>query len=196
MAILSGPAQAIDPNLKANNFCVVAGEQDESVFNYIDTASSRYEIDLVSAKLALEKVAIVGLGGTGSDALDLVAKTPVKQIHLFDGDKFLQHNAFRSPGAASGDELEEKLYKTLVFERLYSKMRRGIFSHSVFIDSANVDQLKDMNFVFLCLDDGIAAHRQELEQFAVPFVDVGMGIYKAEGSWRNPQSHHQHAKAS
>ena len=48
----------------------------------------------------------MGLGGTGSYVLDLVAKTPVWEIHLFDGDAFLQHNAFRSPGAPSLDELE------------------------------------------------------------------------------------------
>lgn len=184
VAILSGPARAIDPNLKANTFCVVEGKDDESVFKYIDTASSRYEIDLVSAKLELEKIAIVGLGGTGSYVLDLVAKTPVKRIHLFDGDKFLQHNAFRSPGAPSGEELEEKPYKTDYFERLYSKMRRGVFSHPTFIDSANVDQLRDMKFVFLCVDDAAAKRFivEKLEEFAVPFVDVGMGIYKVEDS--------------
>jgi hypothetical protein len=40
-------------------------------------------------KLELGKIAIIGLGGTGSYVLDLAAKTPVKEIHLFDGDKFL-----------------------------------------------------------------------------------------------------------
>jgi hypothetical protein len=37
-----------------------------------------------------------GLGGTGSYILDLVSKTPVNEILLFDSDDFLQHNAFRS----------------------------------------------------------------------------------------------------
>ena len=53
----------------------------------------------VTRKLSLKNVAIVGLGGTGSYVLDLVAKTPVRQIHLDDGDMFLQHNAFGSPSA-------------------------------------------------------------------------------------------------
>jgi hypothetical protein len=111
--------------------------------------------------------------------LDLVAKTHVKEIHLFDGDKFLQHNAFRSPGAPSGDELGEKLYKTAYFERLYSRMRRGIFGHAVYIDAANVDLLRDMSFVFLCLDrskeKGLIVDK--LEEFAISFIDVGMGVY-------------------
>jgi hypothetical protein len=33
--------------------------------------------------------------------LDFTAKTHVKEIHLFDGDTFFQHNAFRAPGAAN-----------------------------------------------------------------------------------------------
>ena len=56
-------------------------------------------------RLAGERVAIVGLGGTGSYVLDMVAKTPVRQILLFDDDESLQHNAFRSPGTPTLDEL-------------------------------------------------------------------------------------------
>jgi tRNA A37 threonylcarbamoyladenosine dehydratase len=56
-------------------------------------------------------------GGTGSYVLDFVAKTPVKEIHLFDGDIFDQHNAFRAPGAPSGEELEQRLKKVAVHDR-------------------------------------------------------------------------------
>ena len=102
VAILSGPAQRIDPTVTAKTFPVIEPEEDsDEPFNYIDTASSRAEIVAVTKKLALRKIAIVGLGGTGSYVLDLVAKTPVKEIHLYDGDTFYQHNAFRSPGAPS-----------------------------------------------------------------------------------------------
>jgi hypothetical protein len=108
-----------------------------------------------------------------------VAKTHVREIHLFDGDVFFQHNAFRSPGAPSGEELEEKLSKTAYFERIYSRMRRGVFSHPVYVNSTNVDQLRGMNFVFLCLDSGNAKKLivEKLEEFALPFVDVGMGVF-------------------
>ena len=75
------------------------------MFRYADTASVRCEIVTTSARLKLKKVAIVGLGGTGAYLLDQVAKTPVWEIHLFDGDTFRQHNAFRSPGAATMEEV-------------------------------------------------------------------------------------------
>jgi hypothetical protein len=183
-AILSGPAQIIDPKVDARTYPIIEPTEDESVFNYIDTASSRAEINLVTKKLALNKVAIVGLGGTGSYVLDLVTKTPVKEIHLFDGDIFLQHNAFRSPGAPSGAELGEKLYKTNYFKRLYSKMHRGIITHETFIDASNVDMLNNMDFVFLCIDSGAEKRIivKNLEDFDIPFVDVGMGIYMAGDS--------------
>jgi len=123
-----GPAQAIDSNVTARTFPVIEPERDDedAVFKYIDTASSRAGIDLVAKKLALKRVAIVGLGGTGSYVLDLVAKTLVKEIHLFDGDTFFQHNAFRSPGAPAGEELRAKPNKAAYFRDMYSKMRLGI----------------------------------------------------------------------
>ena len=33
------------------------------------------------------KVAVIGLGGTGSYLLDALAKCPVAEIHLYDDDK-------------------------------------------------------------------------------------------------------------
>ena len=178
IAMLTGPAQAINSAVTAKTFPVVL-TTDDSVFKYEDTASSRAAIAVVSEKLAIDRIAILGLGGTGSYVLDFVAKTPVKEIHLYDGDRFLQHNAFRSPGAPSGDELGEKLYKTDYFERLYSRVRRGIYTHPVYIDQSNVDELRQMDFVFICMDGGDAKRVvvTKLEEFGVPFVDVGMGLY-------------------
>lgn len=184
VAILSGRAAAIDPNVTAKTFPIVEPDEEESVFNYIDTASSRAEINNVTKKLELEKIAIIGLGGTGSYVLDLVAKTPVKAIHLFDGDTLLQHNAFRSPGAPSIDELRTKPPKSTYLREKYSKMHRGIVAHEFKITSANIEQLQGMDFVFLCLDMGGAKKSiiEKLEQFTIPFVDVGMGLYITDDS--------------
>jgi hypothetical protein len=176
--IISGPAEAIDPNATARTRRVVPSDDPLSVFTYRDTASSRAGIAAVSSKLELERVAIVGLGGTGSYVLDLVAKTPVKEIHLFDGDRFLQHNAFRSPGAASLDDLQAVPSKVGYFRNQYSRIHRGIVAHEVYVDATNVDELKHMDFVFVCLDRPSVkkAIVERLEVFDIPFVDVGMGI--------------------
>ncbi len=186
VAILSGPAQTIDPNVTAKTFPVIGPDKDDqnAVFKYIDTASSRAEISSVTEKLALvKKIAIIGLGGTGAYVLDLVAKTPVSEIHLFDGDAFLQHNAFRSPGAASIDELKAQPPKVAYLAEIYSKMRNGIVPHPAYIDAENIDELRDMNFVFLCLE-GPAKQLivERLEALGISFIDVGMGVYLSEGS--------------
>ena len=97
--MLSGWAQAIDPTVSARSLMPVKINEGQSVFRYLDSASSRARISLITGKLALPRLAIVGLGGTGSYVLDLVAKTPVSEIHLYDGDIFFAHNAFRAPGA-------------------------------------------------------------------------------------------------
>ena len=181
--IISNPARAIDPSATAQNILPVPPGEEESVFNYFDTASSRAGVTAVTAKLALGKVGIVGLGGTGSYTLDLVAKTPVREIHLFDGDRMLNHNAFRAPGAPSIEQLAERQAKVFYFRDIYSRMRRGVVAHDCFIDASNVEQLREMAFVFLCLDRGGEKRRivERLLEWGTPFVDVGMGVELHEG---------------
>jgi hypothetical protein len=175
--LLQGHARVIDPNATACTHPLIETSEEESVFLYLDTASSRAGIGAASEKLALGKIAIVGLGGTGSYVLDLVAKTPVKEIHLFDGDKFVQHNAFRSPSAASGDETRTSPLKVRYFAGLYSKMRRNIIAHESYLEPSNLDLLQGMDFVFLCLDRGADKRHivEKLLELKIPFIDVGMG---------------------
>lgn len=181
-AIISSPARVIDPNATAHTFPVIEAEDEDSVFHYLDTASSRAEITAVTRKLELKKLGIVGVGGTGSYVLDLIAKTPVNEIHLFDGDRFLQHNAFRSPGAPSADELRALPYKVDYFKKIYSKMRRGIVPHAYHLDASNVAELREMKFVFLCMDKDEAKKLivGKLEEWGTPFIDVGMGVELAD----------------
>jgi hypothetical protein len=176
--ILEGHAHAIDPNATAKTFPVIEPEEDQSVFRYIDTASSRAGISAANEKLKRGKIAIVGLGGTGGYVLDLVAKTPVEEIHLFDGDLFLQHNAFRSPGAPAIDDLKKKKYKVEWFAEVYSRMRNNIFSHVQSVDERNVGELNGMSFAFLCME---GSSKKAVVDFLIkkkiPFIDVGIGMY-------------------
>lgn len=182
-AIVSGPAQVLYPDATPMTFPVVEEAEHESVFVYRDTATSRAGLTKISKRLEVGKVAIIGLGGTGSYILDFLAKAPIGEIHLYDGDLFLSHNAFRSPGAASLDELRSKPSKVEYLTAVYSKMRRGIVSHG-YLDQANVETLRDMSTVFLALDKGEPKRMavEKLKEFGVPFIDVGMGVYEVEGS--------------
>ena len=184
VAMISGSAQAIDPKTDARTFAPVKPDDEEFVFNYIDTASSRAEIVEVTKKLELQKIAIVGVGGTGSYILDLVAKTPVKEIDLYDADEYLSHNAFRSPGAPTLEELRKKPKKVEYFKAIYENMHKGIVAHNYDIDHSTIDELRDMDFVFLSIHGGNEKELifMKLEEFGVPFVDAGMGLYFVEES--------------
>src|SRR6516165_3674456 len=146
VANIEGPAQLIDPDARARTWNVIENNDPDSVFLYPDTASSRAGIAHIARKLQNERVAILGLGGTGSYILDLVAKTLAKEIHLFDGDWFGSHNAFRAPGAPSVSELRQRPHKVEYFATLYARMRRGVVPHPYFMDASRVPELDNMTF--------------------------------------------------
>jgi hypothetical protein len=182
--LVSGPARTVDDTATARSYPLIETSGDDGVFMYHDTASSRAGIDAINDKLKKYAIAIVGLGGTGSFILDLVAKTPVKEIHLFDGDRFVQHNAFRAPGAHRGEDIAKVPQKVTHFARLYGELRRGIVEHNCYLDASNVDELRGMDFVFLTIDNGPARQlvASKLEEFGVPFIDAGLGVYEVDGS--------------
>ena len=98
-------------------------------FVFMETASSRAGITRLNERLSGDSIGIVGLGGTGSYILDYVSKTRVAEIHLFDGDRFKQHNAFRAPGPTTTEELDARPTKVQLYSQRYARMRNGIVAH-------------------------------------------------------------------
>jgi hypothetical protein len=142
-----------------------------------DTASARYRIGGVNRKLQ-GRIAVIGLGGTGSYILDLLTKTWATEIHLYDGDQLLNHNLFRSPGAPEPDLLKGFPFKVDYYAQAYARMHRGITAHPVRVTAANVDELEGFDFVFVCVDKGSARREiaEGLLRLEVPFVDTGIGV--------------------
>ena len=182
-AILSGPAATLKPDATPRTFRAPEPEED-SVFNYTETASDRVGIGALAERLKHEIVAIIGGGGTGSYILDLVAKTPVGEIRLFDDDEFLQHNAFRTPGAASIEELREAPKKVDYLKTIYSRMHRAVIAHDVALGASNLHLLDGVTFAFISMDAG-EDKRLVIEKLEAPgasFIDVGMGLELDDGS--------------
>jgi len=181
--ILAGPAAVLKPGTTARGFRAPEPEE-KSIFNYTETASDRVGIGALTQKLMDECVALIGAGGTGSYVLDFVAKTPVREIRLFDRDEFLQHNAFRAPGAPSLEELREAPKKVDYLKAIYSRMHRGIIAHAVDLDATTIHLLDGVTFAFLCMDAGENKRLvvEKLEAIGASFVDVGMGLELDEGS--------------
>jgi hypothetical protein len=180
--IITAPAKSIDSTVTVQTFKVLECCEDESVFLYTDSNSSRANINKLSDKFKGQRIGIIGLGGTGSYVLDFVAKTPVDEILLFDSDEFLQHNAFRSPSAASIEILNRRMKKVDYYTSIYSQMRRGIKAIPEKITEINIDLLKELSYVFVCIDSNRARSViiSKLKEFGVVFIDVGLGVNLVE----------------
>lgn len=152
----------------------------KEIFKYPDTNSTRAKIAHLTKKLEGHKIAIIGMGGTGSYILDQIAKTPVAEIHIFDGDPFQVHNAFRAPGAIEGERLDspEGLKKVQYYYEIYSRMHNGIFIHDKYITLDNLKELKGFDFVFISVDRNAVRYMitQGLLAMNIPFIDVGLGV--------------------
>jgi hypothetical protein len=177
---LQSYVSVIEPTASAAGQGSISIRQERSVFFYPNTAIARAGLDSYEGKLKLAKVAIVGLGGTGSYILDTLAKTPVEEVHLYDDDIVEPATVYRMPGALTIDQAHQQARKTDHLRDVYSCMRTGIKSHPQRIDQGNVHELDDCNFVFIAVDHGpsrglIARH---LAEKGIPFIDVGMGVDK------------------
>lgn len=183
VSIISGPAME-KFEVSPLTFRSVESEQEDSMFKFQDTLTSRAEITDLSAKFKDDVIAIIGLGGTGSYVLDFLAKTPVKEILLFDTDPYHVHNAFRSPGRLQKKELGK--LKTSIYRSRYSNFRKGLKAIPKFIDETCKKDLLDVNFAFVCVDKGVsrAGIIDLLSDMKIPFIDVGMGLSRKANTIR------------
>lgn len=181
--LLSAPAKSLDQAVSAYTHNLILDEDQDSVFHYYDTNSSRANIELINGKLKGQNIAIIGLGGTGSYILDLISKTPVSEIHVYDGDLFLQHNSFRAPGAAAAENFGEvKKTKVEYMASIYSNMHKKIRKHAYYLTDKNLNELASCSFVFICVDKNSARNMviEYLLKSGISFIDVGMGVNVVE----------------
>lgn len=176
--IISAPAKSLDSTLTEKTYRIREAVAESDVFKYVDTNSNRAKINVINEKVKGQKIAIIGLGGTGAYILDLISKSPVSEIHIYDGDVFSQHNAFRSPGAIGNEDLDKVLSKVGYYNSMYSKIHLKISPHHYYVTSENLDELRNMTHVFICIDND-ASRRiiiQYLLKNGISFIDVGLGV--------------------
>ena len=160
-------------------------------FKIPNTFEARAGIAPVQDRIRGQSIAIIGLGGTGAYVLDLVAKTPVREIHLLDNDYMDWHNFMRAPGAPTDEEIElrrkECLSKVDYYHSKYASLREGIYLHAMRVDSKSMfgEFLSDhpIDYAFVCIDQLTKGDspRQDvvycsLSEAAVPFIDSGVSI--------------------
>ncbi|MDE0696311.1 MAG: ThiF family adenylyltransferase [Boseongicola sp.] len=148
-------------------------------FKFIDTNTYRYGLKGIEERIEDEVVAIVGVGGTGSYLMDILAKTNVKELHLYDKDVLKQHNAFRMCGAARIEELGGSCAKVDWHRRAYSAIREeGIHVHAEELTGDCRDILAKFTTVFIAVDN--LAVRRDLQaacnELGIYHVSVGIGV--------------------
>ena len=128
----------------------------------------------------------MGLGGTGAYILDLVAKTPVSEIHLLDADVVEWHNLMRAPGAPTSDEIElvrsGELLKVEYYSSKYAALRDGIFPHPVRVDSetgfSEFVAEHFISFVFICIDQTTEGNSARQGHRISSCIRVGCTIHR------------------
>lgn len=175
---ITAPAMAAFPDATPLRAIAVRAEEQGTPLQFPDTLSSRYHMNDLSRLLEGKRVAIVGLGGTGSYILDFIARTHLAEIALFDDDKVHVHTIFRFPGffpRAIGS------LKVDALGQQYGHWHANITSVPERVTEANIERLRDFDFVFLAVDHGPSRIfiADWLTISGIPFVDCGMGLNRA-----------------
>ena len=166
-------------------------------FKIPNTFEARAAIGPVQDRVRDQRIAIIGLGGTGGYVLDLMVKTPVAEIHLLDSDEVDWHNFMRAPGSPTCEEIESlrkaRPHKVDYYHSKYASLREGIFAHAVRVDNsimfAEFLSAHPVDHAFVCIDQrkDCDSPRQDavyaaLSDAGVEFIDSGVSITLENGA--------------
>ena len=184
-------AKQIVGAVSAAGYSETASLAKRGPFKIPNTFEARAAVGPVQNRIRDQRITIIGLGGTGAYVLDLVAKTPVMEIHLLDSDDVNWHNFIRAPGAPTAEEIESRhkgrLRKVDYYYSKYASLREGIHPHAVRVDSPSMFgeflSAHPIDYAFVCIDqlaDGDSPRQDvvycALSEAAVPFIDSGVSI--------------------
>lgn len=179
IAAITAPAMTAYPDATPLRAIAVKAAAQGSPLRIPDTMSARYHLNDLSGLLRGKKIAIVGLGGTGSFILDSLARTHLDRIALFDDDKVHVHTIFRWPGFIPNAIGKLKVEALAAH---YDQWHAGIVPVAGRITAENVTRLGGFDFVFVSVDEGPARLIivDWLSAQGIPFVDCGMGLNRSK----------------
>lgn len=105
------------------------------------------------SKLAAAKVAVIGLGGVGGIAAEMLVRSGIGELHLYDGDVVAESNLNRQIFATYGELGQPKASAALA--RLCSiHPNANASAHDIFVNEDNIDVIigKRYNYIVDAID--------------------------------------------
>lgn len=150
-------------------------------------------------KLQSLRVAIVGLGGTGSPIANLLARTGIGELILIDGDELDETNMNRVSGFTDEDIGQNKA-KTV--EKFINSLglKNKVIAIPAYINESEeaLDALSSADIIFGCTDDvaGRDLLNQALYYYSQIYIDVGLSGNVDEDQDDNPYLRTQKGRVS
>ena len=122
------------------------------------------------------RVAVVGVGGTGSPLATLLVRAGVGEMILIDGDKLEETNLNRVRGYTKDDVDKNKAESLCKYIKGLGLKVKIIAFDSHLENAATLDALSSADVVFGCTDDqdGRDLMNQALYYYAQVFIDCGL----------------------
>jgi len=145
------------------------------------------------ALIADAKVAVVGVGGTGSATAEQLARMGVRDMVLIDHDDFSPSNITRMYGTFARSDRRSwwRPWKTApkkvaVLARHLKRINPGIRIRKMpknVVDESTAVGLLDRDMIFLCTDEhwGRSIVNQIAYQYFIPTINIGMKIAAGNG---------------
>ena len=148
-------------------------------FKYLNTGTYQNGIRGIEKRFEDEVIAVVGVGGSGSYIVDVLMKTDIKELHMYDDDMLKQNNAFRIAGAARIEALRGNIPKVKWHQEQYAPVREdGVHAHVRAIDEGVREELAQFTTVFIAVDklDRRRTIQRMCEAAGVLHIAVGIGV--------------------
>ncbi|MEJ0011255.1 MAG: ThiF family adenylyltransferase [Bauldia sp.] len=125
------------------------------------------------------RIAVVGLGGTGSVVTQQLAHLGAARFVLIDHDVVEETNLNRTVGTVPRDVGQPKVK---VAERMIKAIRPNSEVSTIvgdIVDQAPARALLDADFIFCCTDSQASRHliNQLVYQYEIPAIDMGVAIH-------------------
>jgi molybdopterin/thiamine biosynthesis adenylyltransferase len=150
-----------------------------------------------NAKLQSLRVAVVGLGGTGSPVATLIARTGIGELILIDGDNLEKTNMNRVRGYKGTDVGHKKAESLLTFINSLD-LNIKVTAIPNYLDGEAIDAISSADIVLGCTDDisGRDLMNQAMYYYGLAYIDVGIAGNVNSEQLENPFLQSQKGRVS